>query len=250
MDLYCLEQTNADVPTETLWLSATEIDCLRSLRFAKRRADWLLGRWTAKQALAAWFGSSTDFSALANLEILAASSGEPEVFLGGQRAGVAISLSHRAGTALCVFTASECKLGCDLEMVEPRIDAFLADYFTESEKKFIVRASPQERILLLALLWSGKESVLKALHVGLRADTRSVSVSLGHSPQQAAGKWFDAADLHEIHNSGHWSPLTGCYSGAELFTGWWRLQNNLVRTVLSNVPLDIPLRHPVAAFVD
>ena len=237
------------MPTETLWLSSAEVDCLSSLRFPKRRADWLLGRWTAKQTLAAWFNLPTDLSALTNLEVLAASSGEPEVFLDGQRTRVAISLSHRAGTALCVFAPSGNKIGCDLEIIEPRIDAFLADYFTESEQKFIARASPQERLLLLTLLWSGKESVLKALHVGLRADTRSVSVSLGNSARQEAGKWSNAAHPHKVRDAEHWSPLTGRYLGAELFTGWWRLQNNLLRTVLSNVPLEIPLPAPVAALV-
>jgi hypothetical protein len=36
------------VPAENDWLSAIEGVCLNSMRFAKRRNDWRLGRWTAK----------------------------------------------------------------------------------------------------------------------------------------------------------------------------------------------------------
>jgi 4'-phosphopantetheinyl transferase len=54
MDVYWLDQTQADVPAGDEWLCAREAACLARLRFAKRRADWRLGRWTAKRALAAY----------------------------------------------------------------------------------------------------------------------------------------------------------------------------------------------------
>ena len=69
------------------------------------------------------------------------------------------------------------EIGCDLEMVEPRSDAFVADYFTIEEQALVARASAEDRPRLLALLWSAKESALKALHEGLRLDTRSVIVN-------------------------------------------------------------------------
>ena len=53
MDVYWLEQSEADVPTADDWLSENEVARLNSLRVAKRRADWRLGRWTAKCAVAA-----------------------------------------------------------------------------------------------------------------------------------------------------------------------------------------------------
>jgi len=33
------------------------------------------------------------------------------------------------------------EIGCDLEVVEPRSDAFVADYFTSEEQALIARAS-------------------------------------------------------------------------------------------------------------
>jgi hypothetical protein len=51
MNVHWLEQTEADVPAENDWLSANEAVCLNSMRFAKRRNDWRLGRGTAKCVL-------------------------------------------------------------------------------------------------------------------------------------------------------------------------------------------------------
>ena len=78
-------------------------------------------------------------------------------------------------------------MGCDLEMIEPRSDAFVADYFTVEEQALVARASAADRSRLLALLWSAKESALKALRAGLRLDTRCVIVipCAGHSTLMA-----------------------------------------------------------------
>jgi 4'-phosphopantetheinyl transferase len=67
MDIYWLEQTEADLPAENQWLSAREMLRLARMRFAKRRTDWRLGRWTAKRALAASLNLPTDLLALANM---------------------------------------------------------------------------------------------------------------------------------------------------------------------------------------
>src|SRR5271157_5967895 len=54
MDVYWLEQAEADVPEGNDWLSASEAVRLNAMRFAKRRADWRLGRCTANRAVAAY----------------------------------------------------------------------------------------------------------------------------------------------------------------------------------------------------
>ena len=103
MDVYWLEQTEADLPVENGWLSASEVLRLNGMRFAKRHADWRLGRWTAKRALAVYLNLPSHPQALADIEVRPAPSGAPEVFIANQPAGIAISLSHRAvrgGTGL------------------------------------------------------------------------------------------------------------------------------------------------------
>jgi 4'-phosphopantetheinyl transferase len=247
MNVYWLEQTDADVPAENRWLSAGEISSLGRMRFATRRKDWRLGRWTAKRALAACLKLPSDLLALANLEIRAGASGAPEVFLFNQRAPVAISLSHRAGTAMCAVALSGPGIGCDLEMIEPRSNAFIADYFTACEQALVERTLEEDRSLLVNLLWSAKESALKALHTGLRLDTNCMDVSFidglpPHSEQsrnEQSRQNLSLVPMLDVDPDG-WRPLRVRFSGEQVFCGWWRHANGMVRTVVSVLPLSSP----------
>lgn len=225
MNVYWLEQTEADVPTENDWLSANEAVRLNALRFPKRRADWRLGRWTVKCALSIRLDMPAHSQVFKKIEVRPASSGAPEAFVDNQPAGVTISLSHRAGIAICAVATSGVEVGCDLEMVEPRSDAFVADYFSVEEQALVAHASVADRARLLALLWSGKESALKALRAGLRLDTRSVIVS----PLAAS---FDLNG---------WSPLRVRRTAGHVFYGWYQHADNIVRTVVAAPPPDPPI---------
>ncbi len=133
MDVYWLEQSEADVPAENDWLSAYEATCLNTLRIAKRRADWRLGRWTAKYAVSIFQDLPPQLHVFKKMEIRPAASGAPEVFLFNQPTALRISLSHSAGLAACAVATSG-QIGCDLEMVEQRTAAFVGDYFTSEEQ--------------------------------------------------------------------------------------------------------------------
>jgi 4'-phosphopantetheinyl transferase len=211
------EQSEADVPQDDLWLSGAELSRLHDLRFAKRRADWRLGRWTAKCALAAYFHLPADRDSLAKIELVPMPSGAPEAFLAGKRADAAVSLSHRDCRAACAISGSNVQLGCDLEVIEPRSPEFVEDYFTMAEQVLMSDTPMTERLRLLALLWSAKESALKALQEGLRLDTRSVVVC-------SIGKPVD---------SGWRSLKIRCWDG-RLFHGWWQHSNHVVRTLVSH----------------
>jgi 4'-phosphopantetheinyl transferase len=213
--MYWLEQKQPDVPAADDWLNANEQLRLAAMRFPKRRDDWRLGRWTAKRAVAAWLKLSEDPRVLATIEIRAAASGAPEVLVVNRPARFELSLSHRSGVALCAL--AEPAAGCDLEVIEHRDGAFLADYFTVEEQELVAAAPVAERARLLTLLWSGKESVLKALRTGLRLDTRCVVV------RPAATPGCDEP----------WHRLAAWYAG-RLFQGWWREAEGLVRTLMAD----------------
>ena len=225
MHAYWLEQTEADVPAEDQWLSSEEMSRLARLRFGKRRADWRLGRWTAKRAVASCLNLPFDAHSLEDIEIRAAPSGSPEVFLFNQSAAVSLSLSHRAGKALCVVGLSGLSLGCDLELVESRDHSFVADFFTANEQKLIESAPTGKLPMLVTLLWSAKESALKALHEGLRLDTTSIEVR----PTHAVGK---LAEYSRQDDCADWSPMSLRYAGEHILRGCWRCADNLVRTVV------------------
>jgi 4'-phosphopantetheinyl transferase len=219
INVHWLEQTEADLPAGNNWLSTSEVIRLDGMRFAKRRADWRLGRWTAKRALAAYLNMPSHPQTFTDIELRPAQSGAPQVFVADEPAAVTISLSHRAGVAACAVAVSGVELGCDLEVIEPRSDAFIADYFTTEEQQLIERVPATERPRLLTLLWSGKESALKALRTGLRLDTRSVTVR--PAPPLAQGDWH---------------PLQAVCEGGQTFHGWWQDTDNLLRTMVASPP--------------
>jgi 4'-phosphopantetheinyl transferase len=219
-NIYWLEQSATDVPQSNDWLAKTELARLHRLRVPKRRAEWRLGRWTAKRAAAAYLNLPADPEMLAAIEIRQAATGAPEVFLGNQPADLTISLGHRAGVAACVVGAPGAVLGCDLEIAEPRSEAFIADYFTADEQELIAAASPAHRDRIAALLWSAKESALKALQEGLRLDTRSVVAQPAQLPSED-----DEGD--------YWRPLQVRHTGGKVFYGWWQNTGGFLRTLVA-----------------
>jgi len=245
MNVYWLEQTEADVPAENDWLSEKEALFLDALRFAKRRADWRLGRWTAKSALSVYLDVPARPDILKKLEIRPAPSGAPEVFFGDLAASVTISLSHRSGRAICAVAMSDVELGCDLEIVEPRSDAFVADYLAVEEQALVASAAVADRDRLLALLWSAKESTLKALRVGLRVDTRCAIVT----PSVESFDLISWGPLQVRHTGSRNSNTDdGCREDRrpedQVFHGWWQQASDVVRTVVAEPApnLPIPLR--------
>jgi 4'-phosphopantetheinyl transferase len=237
-EVYWLEQTEADVPGTNDWLSESEAVHLNSLRFEKRRKDWRLGRWTAKLAVVAYGNLRGHSQTLRDVEIRPAASGAPDVFFAGHPAPVTISLSHRDEIAICAVAPSSAMLGCDLEIVEPRSESFAADYFTTEEKELVARARAEDRSRLLTLLWSGKESALKALREGLRLDTRSVVVSLDDLEQdgadEALGPFADSSP--PPHAANRWLPFHVRCTTGQVFHGWWQNTENLVRTLVADPP--------------
>ncbi len=199
-----------EVPPHDGWLAPAERAALAGLRVPSRRRDWRLGRWAAKRAVAAVLGQSP----LDAIEVVAAPDGAPEIRLGGLPAPVAVSLTHRSGLAVCLVAGPGTAVGCDLELVEPRPPVFAADWFTRAELSQLEAAPAARRDLVVTLVWSAKESALKALREGLRLDTRDVHVRLGACAGEEG-----------------WHPLTVTHAGRPL-AGWWRLDGGHALTAV------------------
>ena len=214
-----LMRAQSSVPDGDAWLSEAEREAQATLRFAPRRADWRLGRWTAKCLL-----SGVDSTLeLAEIAILADPDGAPALHVRGVRQPDAVSLSHRDGWALAVLGSCDARIGCDLEIVEPRSAAFVADYFTRRERRLLDSAPLVDRVRWTNLMWSAKESALKLLRTGLRADTRTVDVELfGGAVRPASGE----------NTESEWHPL--CVRPVELplLRGFWRRDGRRIATVL------------------
>ena len=209
---------DADVPAGDQWLQPEERTTLQSLRVPKRRADWRRGRWAAKQAVAGALGVS-----VSDVVVQAAADGVPEALVGGDLAPLTISISHSADRAACLVLLPAMPAGCDLEQVESRAPVFTDDWFTDAERRIVARAPRGDHDLVVTVVWSAKESALKALRSGLRRDTRSVEVT--ESGPERDG-WFQLK-VHDV--------ATG-----DTLPGWWTRAGDLVLTVITAHPSPPP----------
>lgn len=206
-----------EMPPGDGWLDPRERAVLGRLRFPARRESFRLGRWTAKRAVAAWLGRAPDLAGLARIGVLAAADGAPEAFLDGRPLAVALSLTHRGGRAACALALPGTALGCDLEIVEPRSDELVRQWFTAAERGLLDAAPAADRPLLANLVWSAKESALKLLRTGLRLDARRVEVEV---PDIAGG------------GAGGWRPLAVRWRDEGMtFRGWWRREGDALLTL-------------------
>ena len=91
-----------EVPPGVDWLRPREQVGLASFVCTKRRVEFLTRRWTAKRAVALVLGRGPSTVALAGIEIRHHASGAPWVVVDGQPAAIDVSISDRAGSAVCL----------------------------------------------------------------------------------------------------------------------------------------------------
>lgn len=205
-----------DLPATDGWLTAAEAERARGLRFTKRRAEYLLRRWVCKHAVAAAVGLQGDHDSLRRVEVVNLPSGAPAVRLDGAGLGLAVSLTDRAGWAVCMVADRDGPVGCDLERVEPRSPGFVEDFLTEGERAHLAALPEPDRAVTANLVWSAKESALKLLGTGLRRDTRTVEVTVAPAAEPGA-----------------WARLAVRTSERGEQRGWWRREGAFVLTVVS-----------------
>jgi 4'-phosphopantetheinyl transferase len=202
----------ADVPAGDAWLSPREQALLDGRSGEKRRAEWRLGRWTAKAAVAAWLGAAAE-----EVEVLAAADGAP------LHDGVSLSLSHRGSRALCVVADAGCRIGCDLEAIAARSPAFVFRWLAPAEREILDAAAPEERDMLACALWSAKEAAVKATG-GSVIRTRQLAVELAEG------------------TGGEWRPLSVSAGDGRRQTGWWRPDPRWAMAVVSEPAIAAPRR--------
>jgi 4'-phosphopantetheinyl transferase len=231
-----------EIPSADDWLTVDEAARASGMRFMKSRTEYLLRRWVCKRAIAVVAGLPTDARSLARIAVVNRPTGAPAVVVDGEEVGLDVSLSDRAGWAVCVVGESLGGLGCDLEIVEPRSAGFVADFLTDAESEYVASLPTRDHDAAANLIWSAKESALKVLQTGLRRDTRSVEVTVGGRD-----------------GAGGWSRLGVRTAEGAILPGWWRRAGTFLVTVASERPLpepsalagsaDLDTAHPVHSWV-
>ena len=200
---------------------------LAGFKIEKRRQDWLLGRWTAKRLVQDYLKRTTGrYPNPSELVIANDPDGAPFVALVTaqeaqlQRLPVSLSISHSGDHALSALWA-EAEVGTDIERVERRSPSFVTTFFSEEEFAHLALLGAALRPEATTIIWSAKESVLKALRLGLRADTRQVNCL----PAIATGVsgWSPV----QVRLA---APLAGRL-GDNVLSAWWRPYGDFVITL-------------------
>ena len=231
--IHWLTQTHTELPTPARamemggYLTEEEETKLLTLRTNKRREDWLLGRWTAKRLLQTviWEKNGTSLP-LDLITITNNADGVPDYRLPDEDHKFSISISHSHGRAfVAAIEKANAPIGADLEKIEQRPSGFVESYFTRAEQTAVLACAPNQYLqnVLMTAIWSAKESVLKALHLGLSVDTLAVECLL--DPIKTVPT--------------EWVPfVVGCDNGrlpkvAPPLMGWWRVEDGFVLTVVT-----------------
>jgi 4'-phosphopantetheinyl transferase len=218
-----VEETS--LPQDDSFLTFAERSALDRLRSDRQRARRRLTRYTTKLAVLATHELPVTPSNLRRIEITSHPSGAPSIAVAGESLKASVSMSARAGVGLCVVLCGDADVGCDVEAVRVISEPFRRSYFTAAEQRIVSSVGASERNRTGAIIWSAKESALKALGTGLRRDPRSVEVRLsdGQSPD--------------------WLGLSATVGDLEL-GGWFRIESGRVLTVVASddVPAPVPLR--------
>ena len=213
MRVHVLLEAGETPPRELDWLADGERERLRGMRFPRRRHDFRCGRWTAKRALARVVGIPETPERLAELEVRADGRGAPTAWLRGEPLPHELSLSHRAGAVFCVVGGPGSRVGCDVEWVEPRSPEFVRHMLTQAEQRWLQRLPAEAQHEAANLIWSAKESALKATRIGLDVDVRALGL---HVQTEGDGRF--------------WIQLP---AAAELLHGCWGRHGDWVWTIAS-----------------
>ncbi|GMV05082.1 MAG: hypothetical protein AMXMBFR53_13620 [Gemmatimonadota bacterium] len=205
------------------WLTPEERSVLKGLKMAKRAADWRVGRWVAKEAVLRAVGD--EGLQRSAVEVLPQPEGRPEarILASGKWPDTTLSLSHSGDVGFAAAALGTFRLGCDVQEIAPRSEDFIGDYFTPEETAWI-REDPGRKHLRANLVWSAKESALKALGEGLRLDTRSVAVTV-EPAQEPYG----------------WGTLRARATTGDRFSGCWRASEGYVWTVVADAAIALVL---------
>jgi 4'-phosphopantetheinyl transferase len=159
----------------------------------RRRRDWLLGRWTAKQLVRRSLSHSAGFPpALQSFTIAQHSSGVPYIACSASApAGcdlpvhppLSLSISHSYDYALCAVAQGRTeppRLGVDLEVVQRRTSHLVLTQgaLTADEARGLGHAPVMLQTLMVVATWSAKQAVMKLAQLGASAEPQQVQCLL------------------------------------------------------------------------
>ena len=155
-----------DAPKPEDFLTNYELKQYQGFTMEKRAAEWLAGRYAAKQLAMDFFTYP-----MKKMQIKNAKHGMPVLQVEGGN-HLTISITHSGDYAAAAIALAEDYIGIDIEKVEERPESWAKEYFTEKELTVNTPA-------FLTELWAKKEAILKLLQIGLTVPTKEIEITGG-----------------------------------------------------------------------
>lgn len=115
---------------------------LAGLRYTKRRTEYLLRRLVTKHAVAAVIGRPADPATLAGIEVRNVASGAPYVYADGAPLAVEVSITDRAGWAVCATSPRDASVGSGRNPLQTNVSP--SGQLGEPYREVHVRPQPHE----------------------------------------------------------------------------------------------------------
>ena len=155
-------------------LSASERAFLSSVRLAKRRREYIAGRFAARTLAAGMMGVRPEEVAL-----VVRDDGSPAI----EGARFNISIAHTRSVA-CAAIAAGIPVGIDVEEIKKR-DPDLFRFVLHEAEYDLLETLPVDRDRTLILCWTLKEAVLKGMRTGFRCSPKTLRLSIAFEARTA-----------------------------------------------------------------
>lgn len=143
-----------------LFLHPKESIYFENLVYPKRQLSYLLGRYSAKQALSAYLKEE-------NLTTICIENGffQQPIVSHSLHSNLQVSLSHAEEYSLAIAFHEVHTMGVDIELINAEKINTIKTQLTESEKKYA--STFLNEMTILTLMWTAKEALSKVLKCGL-----------------------------------------------------------------------------------
>jgi phosphopantetheinyl transferase len=202
-------ELGAELPT---WLSDPEQSRYVTMTAPRRKAQFVAGRWWARQCLASAFGGDWQDYVLSAPEGAAPTVQQaPPHAVAAQ--GIHLSLSHSADWLVCAVALHPVGVDVEDSTRQRDVDALGEQIYGRDERLLIQAMSAQERRHNFFALWTLKEAWIKQMPG--RADMRAVQfLPGGLEPAQAvvlrAAAFTVAVVSTELSNLNLYGPELSC----------------------------------------
>jgi len=166
----CYFQSMAEYESIIRYLHIQERNYYDTLKFEKRMRSYLIGRFAAKQAVAALTGEEK----LENINIQAGIFTQP--IISSAKGNLQVSITHCEGYGAALAFPEAHPMGIDFEKIDVKKRRVFESQITKAEEESIDLLSiPLDTAL--TLLWSAKEALSKVLKTGFTTSFKVFEVS-------------------------------------------------------------------------